>query len=476
MSLNWREIEAVLEEIPLEGSFVQKIRQPDFSSLIIDLFNPKGRFPLYISVAQNQNRIHRLTTSVKNTVPLQRFAQLLRSRVKGAKIISAGQIGGDRIIKVHLIRAGMESVLWIRLWNNASNIILAETDGTIIDAFYRRPKRGEISGGSYLPESAPPRASSQPPREFAIREFPGAGDLNRRIEAYYFSGQATRTSEAVREQLLRIGEREENRLRSALEKARSRLHSGADIERSGQIGDILMSHLHRIERGAAWVELEDFFRDNQPISIQLEPSLSPEKNAERYYQTARKQKRRQELAQQEISSLEREISDLMASLEAAESVEDGDTLKQILAGIVPGQKTDAPRGDASTPGLRFKSGPFTILLGRTSKENDLLLRHHVRGNDYWLHARDFPGAYVFIKSIKGKSIPLEVLLDAGTLAIHYSKAQKGGQGDLFYTQVKFLRRAKGGKQGLVIPTQEKNLSVRLEAHRLDRLMGKSRSR
>jgi predicted ribosome quality control (RQC) complex YloA/Tae2 family protein len=476
MSLNWREIEAVLAEIPLGGSFIQKIRQPDFSSLVIDLFHPREHFPLYVSVAQNQNRLHRLTASVKNTVPLQRFAQLLRSRLKGAKIISAGQIGGDRIIKLHLVRAGVESMLWIRLWNNASNIILAEIDGTIIDAFYRRPKRGEVSGGSYLPESAPPRPSSGPPREFTIREFPGEGDLNRRIEEYYFSGQATRTSEAVRDQLVRIGEREEIRLRSALKKARGRLHGGADIEQNGQIGDILMSNLHRIERGTTWIELEDFFRDNQPISIQLDPSLSPEKNAERYYQTARKQKRRQELAEQEVSSLERDLSELMANLEAAEATEDGDALKKILTSIVPGPKTDRSSRDASTPGLRFKSGPFTLLLGRTSKENDLLLRHHVRGNDYWLHARDFPGAYVFIKSIKGKSIPLDVLLDAGTLAIHYSKAQKGGQGDLFYTQVKFLRRVKGGKQGLVIPTQEKNLSVRLEAHRLDKLMGKSPSR
>jgi hypothetical protein len=36
--------------------------------------------------------------------------------------------------------------------------------------------------------------------------------------------------------------------------------------------------------------------------------------------------------------------------------------------------------------------------------------------------------------------------------------------------VKYLRRAKDGKLGLVIPTQEKNLSVVLEGRRLSRLL------
>jgi predicted ribosome quality control (RQC) complex YloA/Tae2 family protein len=78
---------------------------------------------------------------------------------------------------------------------------------------------------------------------------------------------------------------------------------------------------------------------------------------------------------------------------------------------------------------------------------------------------------VFIKAESGKSVPLETLLDAGNLAIHYSKAKKAEEADLYYTQVKYLRRPKEGKKGLVIPTQEKNLSVKLDRERLERLQG-----
>ncbi len=89
-----------------------------------------------------------------------------------------------------------------------------------------------------------------------------------------------------------------------------------------------------------------------------------------------------------------------------------------------------------------------------------------------MHTRDVPGGYVFIKYVRGgKSVPLEVLLDAANLAVVFSKAKNQGRADLYYTQVKHLRKVKGGKTGLVLPpTQEKNLTVTLDEGRLSRLL------
>ena len=75
------------------------------------------------------------------------------------------------------------------------------------------------------------------------------------------------------------------------------------------------------------------------------------------------------------------------------------------------------------PCLTFTSGSFTLIVGRTAKENDELLRHYAKGYDWWMHTRDYPGGYVFIKGLKGKSVPLDVLLDAANLAVVFSKAK-----------------------------------------------------
>ena len=131
-----------------------------------------------------------------------------------------------------------------------------------------------------------------------------------------------------------------------------------------------------------------------------------------------------------------------------------------------------PKHTATTaPGLQFSSGKCRLFVGRTAIENDTLLRRYAKGNDWWLHTRDYAGGYVFIRPPAGKSVPLEVLLDAGNLAIWFSKARNAGRADLYYTQVKYLKRIKSGKKGMVTPTQEKNLTVDLEEQRLQRLLG-----
>jgi predicted ribosome quality control (RQC) complex YloA/Tae2 family protein len=120
-------------------------------------------------------------------------------------------------------------------------------------------------------------------------------------------------------------------------------------------------------------------------------------------------------------------------------------------------------------GLSFFDSGYDILVGRSAIENDLLLRSFVRGNDFWFHCRDYPGAYVFVKAIRDKSLPLDIMLDSANLALFYSKAKQSGKGDIYYTRVKYLRRVKGGKKGLVIPTHEKNLSIMLDEKRIERL-------
>jgi predicted ribosome quality control (RQC) complex YloA/Tae2 family protein len=362
--------------------------------------------------------------------------------------------------------------MWIRLWNNAANIILTEDDGTIIDAFYRRPRRGEVSGGTYL-GNVQRSGETATRKEYDIREFPGEGDLNSRVEAYYFATELKATTGKIKDRLARKLAQQEARLIDSIEKTRSNLSGENEIESLKQKGDLIMSNLHTMAPGEREVALEDFYSDGERIVVKLDPGLSPEKNAQRYYEKARKKKRRLNLARDELASLERELADIRHKIEKAENEEDPEVLERLLTTDDGGERRAKVSSGEGTPGLTFHSGPFTILVGRTAKENDTLLRHHVRGNDYWLHSRDTPGAYVFIKSIKGKSVPLEVLLDAGALALHYSSAKNSGKADLFYTQVKYLRRAKEGRIGLVIPTQEKNLTVSLSEKRLRKLFRRS---
>ncbi|HXN42468.1 MAG TPA: hypothetical protein VN918_11810, partial [Myxococcaceae bacterium] len=64
----------------------------------------------------------------------------------------------------------------------------------------------------------------------------------------------------------------------------------------------------------------------------------------------------------------------------------------------------------------------------------------------------------------------ELLLDAAHLALHHSQLKGEPQGEVCYTQAKYVRRPKGAAPGAAITTHEKVFLLRVESQRLQRLL------
>ena len=467
-SLNWKELDAVLAELSLTGCLVQDVHQPLHDTFVLSLYRPgpaegHTHFLVLVGMSTQLPRIHVLTEKLPSPAKPFRFGAFLRAHIKGGRITAAGQVGHERVVRIDIAKGEQSLTLWLRLWGAAANALLTDAEGRILDAFYRRPKRGEISGGTFGTEqitAAPARA----PKEYAIRELPGTGSFSERLEVHFSQIVSADETESARARLeTELGIRE-SKVLSNLEKLEKRLSEYDNAERLKQFGDLITAAIHRIAKGDRWVKVEDFYNNEAPLEIELSPEHSAAQNAERYYERYRKARDGRDKVQEEIQHLRRMLAEIQRQREALT-----DAGAVMRAAAAPPPRKSAKTDDV--PGLVFGEPPYRILVGRSSKENDELLRHAVRGNDWWFHARDFPGAYVFVKAPQGKSLPLEVMIDAATLAVHFSKGKSSGAGDVYYTQVKYLRRAKGAKRGLVIPTQEKNLRVTLDAERLQRLKG-----
>jgi predicted ribosome quality control (RQC) complex YloA/Tae2 family protein len=480
-SLNWKEIDLVLSELALPGCLIQEIHQPAHDRIVLHLFRQGAHFSVLISLAARLPRMHLLTEKLANPEKPMRFASFLRAHIRGGRIESAAQLRvtppgaevakeapGERIVRISVLHAGEVRVLWIRLWGAAANAVLTDGEGIILDAFYRRPKKGEVSRQPFSPLSAPSSRKAQPgsPKEYAVRELPGQGTFNERLELHF----RTLENRGDVERLVAQADAElavsESKVLANLEKLEQRLSEYASLSRFKELGDLLTSNLHAVTRGERWLKVEDFFNDNAPVEIELRPDLTPAQNAESFYEKHRKARLGRGKVEEEIARLQATLRKIRKQRAAVADNPDPAALGGVAARAARARK---PLSDAGTPGLVFFSAPFRIIVGRTAKENDELLRRRVRGNDWWFHARDWPGAYVFVKAQAGKSLPLETMLDAAMLAVHFSRGKTSGQGDVYYTQVKYLRRAKGAKTGTVLPTQEKNLHVKLDPARIERL-------
>lgn len=511
MSLNHKEIDLILQELDIQGAQIQTIVQPSYDSLVLGLYGHGLETSLFISIAAGGCRIHTLSRKIPKADRPLRFMECLRSRIRGGRIQSISQIADERIVKIEiLITEGVDAeammhlrhpyILYARLWSgSAGNILLVDgKTQCIVDLMARRPKRGELSGEPCTLEedilkqnitrgetlALDGRAGK---KTYQARIIPGEGTYNSRIEAFYDKSG----TELSRDKLLETARERFAKRKALLEERIARLEELVeefrDAERSREIADILMSAVGSeqeekilglsrqygktqatIKGSGVFVQLEDFYRGGT-VSIEVDPGVGMAGNALHYYQKHTK-------ALSGLAGIERELEETRESLTKEEKAHqellaENEVFR--IARILGKAGTASASGSQNVnpvPGLVLEVAGWKFIIGRSAKENDDLLRHHIKGSDLWMHARDWTGSYVFIKARPGKSIPLPILLDAGMLALYYSKGRKNGQGDLYYTFAKYLRRVKGGPKGLVLPCQEKNIHVRIDDRRMHELL------
>lgn len=480
MSLNCNEINLILDELDLSGAFIQDIIQPGFDTIAFYTYKSGAAKTVMVCTANGVCRINETRRKIpKNKKPL-RFMEFLKSKIKGAKILSCEQINFDRIIKMDLAHSDEKYTMYIRLWSANSNVILCDENENILDTMFRRPQKNEISGGKFsLPEQKKDLQIDLILEKFPIRNFSELEkyfteknldlaqiSFNQKIDIWYAEHATSLSREALLEKAKKWYEAHHSRQSAALERLEKKRADFSNAAQKKHLGDLILTNAHLLGNlnSQDFLECEDY--ENGGIArIKIDPKKSAQENAADYYALYKKELSGTESLQTEIELAKKKIASLEKTYQEILAEKNPMRIEQLLRQ----DTTPKQRQKKSHPGLDYTVNGWYILVGRDANENDELLRHHVRGNDMWLHTRDTPGGYVFIKYRAGKTIPLDILLDAGNLAIHFSKARAAGKADLYYTEVKYLRRAKNGPKGLVIPTHEKNLNVVLDKNRLARL-------
>lgn len=518
MSLNCNEINVILNELNLEGAFIQDIIQPGFDTLAFYTYREGCAKTVLVCTAQNSVRINETRRKItKNDKPL-RFMEFLKAHIKGCRINSVSQIGLERVVKMELSRLVQEKqsnkdyvhislikkpvlskeeieaqkgpeeieekyILYFKLWNNAANVILCDLDGTILEPMFRRPERGEMKGEIYCEPAADEAKVTQALERFPVRDwktaeaggvagvapaegkaFPSFENFNSYIDWWYSEHSDTLSREALLEKAEKWYNSTRSKKESALHNLEAKLESFKNAGQLKHQGDLILSFGHLIDGSSRYLECEDY-ESGKTVRLLIDPEKSAQENAADYYKQYKKSVSGSEELVHDIEIAKKQLEKLDSLYEEIKNEKNPVKIEQLLRR----DTTPKQQQKKNHPGLDYTVNGWYILVGRDANENDELLRHHVRGDDMWLHVRDFPGGYVFIKARKGKTVPLDILLDAANLAVYYSKARNAGKTDLYYTHVKYLRRAKNGPKGLVLPTQEKNLCIEPDKSRLARL-------
>ena len=244
------------------------------------------------------------------------------------------------------------------------------------------------------------------------------------------------------------------KLRSELERA------PAEAQALRRHADLLLSQVHRIEKGAQRVDLDDY--EGGSISLDLDATLTPAENAQLLYVAARKRERAAAQLPGLIAAAEKE-ADEFATL--AHRIETNAATELEIRSLQP-RAVEQERAEAiALPYHRFRTpSGLEVRVGKGAKHNDNLTFHHSSPNDIWLHARDVGGAHVVLRWTDAVANPAEGdLRAAANLAALFSKARTSGMVPVDWTRRKYVRKPRKSPPGRVVIERAKTVFVEPDA-------------
>ncbi len=233
-------------------------------------------------------------------------------------------------------------------------------------------------------------------------------------------------------------------------------------------GELLTANLYRVEKGASFIELENWYAEGEKVKIALDTTLSPAKNAQKLFKLYNKHKRTREVL---LPILEREEAELeytesvLSSIALAERQEDLLEIETELMEMgllkAPKQKAGGKK-KAEIPFRVFEQGGYVILAGRNNLQNDRLLKV-ASPEDVWLHTQKYHSSHVIIQT-NGGQVDEETLLFAAELCAYYSDGREGDKIPVDYCKRKFVKKPSKSKAGFVTYTDYKTLLVTPKSH------------
>lgn len=258
--------------------------------------------------------------------------------------------------------------------------------------------------------------------------------------------------------------------------------------------------------------MENYYDNNNLITIPLDEKFSPSKNAKNFFKKYRKLQntiaiveKQKELSEAELSYLE----SIIYELEEVSSIEDIDNIySEICDNLIFGKNANtvnnhvynstnkvanlnnsnylnhskndnlkkanskgnklSKENSSNMPEKRNIDG-YTVYIGKNNKQNDYLTCRLAQNSDIWFHTKDIHGSHVVLKndSLHSSSenssasctfnIPDSVLYKCASIAAYYSKARMSQNVPVDYTLIKYVKKPNGAKPGMVIYTNNKTI-------------------
>lgn len=338
---------------------------------------------------------------------------------------------------------------------------------------------------------------------FAYKSTNDGLSVNFYLDDFYTSKEQSEQFKQYRDTVLKLVLNHVGKIKERISTIDSKITDCTNAEKYRLYGELITSNLYRIpDYPQAEVTLENYYDNNNLITIPLDEKFSPSKNAKNFFKKYRKLQntiaiveKQKELSEAELSYLE----SIVYELEEVSSIEDIDNIySEICDNLIFGKNANTvnnhvynstnkvanlnnsnylnhskngnlkKENSSNMPEKRNIDG-YTVYIGKNNKQNDYLTCRLAQNSDIWFHTKDIHGSHVVLKndSLHSSSenssasctfnIPDSVLYKCASIAAYYSKARMSQNVPVDYTLIKYVKKPNGAKPGMVIYTNNKTI-------------------
>lgn len=228
-------------------------------------------------------------------------------------------------------------------------------------------------------------------------------------------------------------------------------------------GELINSFGYGLPEGAKELEAENYYDNNKKIRIPLDPALTPQENAQKYFDRYGKLKRTAEALCSLTAETKAQIDHLESIQNALDIALTADDLVQIKEELIEYGFIKKGRGGKrqkvkSRPFHYISSDGYDMYVGKNNYQNDELTFKFATGGDWWFHAKKMPGSHVIVKAKDGE-LPDRVFEEAGQLAGYYSSGRGNEKVEIDYLQRKNVKKPAGSAPGFVVYYTNYSLTI-----------------
>ena len=303
--------------------------------------------------------------------------------------------------------------------------------------------------------------------------------LNFFVDDFYYNKETSETFKNYRNSLLKLILDTLKKYKKRLYNIDEKLKECEDMDTYRIYGELITANLYRIpNRNLSEIELENYYDNNNKITIKLDKRFLPSINAKRFFKKYSKLKNALAIVSEQKEDTLKEldyIESVVYELENCSTIEEvGAIFDEISENDIFKDKKElntskkskikkskfTKNKTVSFNPLKYTVDGYTVLVGRNNKENDYLTLKYANKSDIWFHTKDFHGSHTILKIDNNLPFPNDnVLVEVAKIAAQHSKAKNSSNVPVDYCEVKYVKKPSGSKPGMVIYSNNKTLNV-----------------